>query len=61
MAGGAIPLTQTSLPAEEPVNSLALLALFRTALLLNHWLKLSQLVLLGRGLGLVVTLLCCVR
>jgi len=61
VAGGAIPLTQTSLQAEEPLNSLALLALFCTALLLNRWFKLSQLVLLSLGLGLVVMLLCCVR
>lgn len=57
VAGAAIPLTWTSLQAEEPLTSLALLGLFCTALLLNRWLKPSQLVLLGLGLGLVVALL----
>ena len=57
VAGAAIPLTWTSLQAEEPRISGALLVLFCTALLLNRWLKPSQLVLLGLGLGLVVVLL----
>lgn len=57
VAGAAIPLTWASLQAEEPRISLALLALFCTSLLLNCWLKPSQLVLLGLGLGLVVALL----
>ena len=57
VAGAAIPLTWTSLQAEEPYASLALLALFCTALLLSRWLKPSQLVLLGLGLGLVAALL----
>ena len=57
VAGAAIPLTWTSLQAEELRISTALLALFCAALLLNRWLKPSQLVLLSLGLGLVVTLL----
>jgi len=57
VAGAAIPLTWASLQAEEPRISLALLALFCTSLLLNCWLKPSQLVLLGLGLGLVMALL----
>lgn len=57
VAGAAIPLTWVSLQAEEPLTSLTLLALFCIALLLNRWLKPSQLVLLGLGLGLVVSLL----
>lgn len=57
MAGAALPLTWTSLQAEEPLIILALLALFCAALLLNRWLKQSQLVLLSLGLGLVAMLL----
>ena len=57
VAGAAIPLTWTSLQADEPYTSLALLALFCTALLLNRWFKPSQLVVLGLGLGLVVAFL----
>lgn len=53
VAAAAVPLTWTSLQAEEPHASKALLALFCTALLLSRWLKPSRLVLLG----LVVTLL----
>lgn len=57
VAGAAIPLTWTSLQAEDPAISGALLALFCVALLLNRWLKPPQLVLLGLGLGLGITLL----
>ncbi len=57
VAGAAIPLTWTSLQAEDPAISGALLALFCVTLLLNRWLKPSQLVLLGLGLGLGITLL----
>lgn len=57
VAGATIPLTWTSLQAENPAVSGALLALFCVALLLNRWLKPSQLVLLGLGLGLGITLL----
>ena len=57
VAGAAIPLIWTSLQAEEPLASLALLVLFCTALLLNRWLKPSQLVLPSLAQGLVVTLL----
>ena len=57
VAAAAVPLTRTSVQAEAPHIRAALLALFCTALLLNRWLKPSQLVLLGLGLGLVVALL----
>ena len=57
VAGAAIPLTWTSLQAEEPLTSPALLMLFCIALLLNRWLKPSQLVLSSLGLGLVAALL----
>ena len=55
VAGAAVPLTWTSLQAETPHTSLALLTLFCTALLLNRWLKPSQLVLLSLVLGLVAS------
>ena len=55
VVGAAVPLTWTSLQAGTPRSSLALLALFCTALLLNRWLKPSQLVLLSLGLGLVAS------
>ncbi|HBP53967.1 MAG TPA: chromate transporter, partial [Synechococcus sp. UBA8638] len=57
VAAGAVPLTRTSLQGEELFISPALLALFCAALMLNRWLKPSQLVLLGLGLGLAASLL----
>ncbi|WP_025781850.1 chromate efflux transporter [Candidatus Synechococcus spongiarum] len=57
VAAAAVPLTRTSLQGEELFISPALLALFCAALMLNRWLKPSQLVLLGLGLGLAASLL----